>query len=106
MTQYEQLYKKVKSILDKSGMDYECKKDYSECFIVKTKIGEWRIRPNKDKGCKVWTIFTRFNDEELIPDYLVENFRANTFSGKMNFHDMTILDVIWKFEYAVKLLVE
>lgn len=81
-----ELYKRVEKILKDFEFKYEIKDDY---FYVNTKTGWWRIRPEHKKGSKIVTIFTRFENPELINKDSLRWFNFNAFSGKLNFHMLT-----------------
>lgn len=81
-----ELYRKVENILEKYNLNYELKDDY---FQVETKHGWWRIRPEHKNRSKLVTIFTRFENPELINKEDLKWFDFNSFSGKLNFHHFT-----------------
>ena len=85
-TMEKKLYKNIKSFLDKYKIKYETD---GNKFIAKTKYGNWDIKPNHENRSKLITIYTRFENPELVEKEKVREFKFNSFSGKLNFHYFT-----------------
>lgn len=78
-----ELYKYVEKCLKELNFNYIKEGKY---FIVDTRFGKWRIRPEHESRSKLVTIFTRFDNPEIIDKKIFREFTYNDFSGKLNFH--------------------
>ena len=77
------LYKHVRKCLMDYNLNYIEDNGY---FIVNTRFGKWRVRPEHMDRSKLVTIFTRFDEPENINRNIFKRFSYNNFSGKLNFH--------------------